>query len=167
MRVVRERPDGVRSCVQEDGETPGSGGRWVECSTLEQEGGLAGRFREFFDQVEPRVREEARADVEAVIEDLFERAEYGELHLRRSPSTFAEVAVMKIRPEIYELIVAKQRLSGGQFHLRVYFTEPTDEPGVLLALSVEWKRDEWPEGRDEQDEHAKQAFERFKRHTRE
>lgn len=163
-RVVRERPDGARACWQED-ETPGKGGRWVECEELQAEGGLAGRFNQFFEQCDPEARELVREDVEAVIEELFELAQYGELYLRRGRDE-GDVVVMRIRREIYELVVSKQQISGVYYHLRVYFTEPIDEDGALLALSVEWKRDDWDVGRGEQDQHAKDAFDRFKNHCR-
>lgn len=70
---------------------------------------------------------------------------------------------MGIRPEVLELVAGKQYINGVRYHLRLYFTEPIDQPGVLLLLSVAWKQDH-PLGKKEQDEQAKEAFRRLRSH---
>lgn len=159
MRPARSRPDGVRSCRPKEGER-GKGGTWVECATLTDEGGVWTRIDEYAKQGPPA----ARSITISAVEDLLDRAAHGELHLRpRSARGVGEVVVMGIRPEVLELVAGKQYINGVRYHLRLYFTEPIDQPGVLLLLSVAWKQDH-PLGKKEQDGQAKEAFRRLRSH---
>lgn len=160
MRARKQLPPGRRSCRDRDG-TAGEGGRWVECSELVAEGGRAQRI---LDYLAICMAPSARVHVIAGIEDLMERAEYGELSYRPNSRSEGEVQVLATQPEVMELVVGTQVLDDGRRgHLRIYFTEPVDEPGVLLLLCIEWKHDH-PLGRSEQDAHAAEANQRFLNH---
>lgn len=130
----------------------------MECDDLVAEGGLRQRLLDYLAVCNAPA---ARAHVIAHVEDLRDRACYGELNYRANSNGRGEVQIMQTQPEIYELVIGKQILNDGtKGHLRFYFTEPVDEPGVLLLLCVEWKHD-YPLGKIEQDQHAAEAARRF------
>lgn len=156
-RAKKLPPGGVRTC-RVNGERRGNGGKRVDCEELKAEGGLEGRLQEFLRLCTPV----ARAVVIAQVADLIDRAEAGELTMRVRAADPGDVCVMGVAPEVMEMVLPKQIGHDRKPRwLRIYFTEPLTEPGVILLLAVTWKGP-YPEGKAEQDAAALEAMRRFR-----
>ncbi|WP_139175385.1 hypothetical protein [Nocardioides lianchengensis] len=66
------------------------------------------------------------------------------------------VVLMQVAPDVLELKLPDWHYSGGMMHTRLYFTEPHDLPGHLVALRLRTKRP-GPIGLEEQDVAAREA----------
>lgn len=156
MEVTLASPPGVRSCRQPDG-TPGQGGYWDRCKLL------LSSHADDFTACTQHLTPHARAFLAAEIRNMRARATTGELHLQRPGDDQGEVVLSHHRPRILEMRFTKQRGDEGEQHTRLYYTEPNHEHGLLLHLSLAWKRP-GPMGLAEQDGHMRQADRRLDHH---
>lgn len=66
------------------------------------------------------------------------------------------VMQMAVAPDVLEIRMQDWWFSGGKMHVRLYYTEPRDVPGTLVALRLLCKRP-GPIGLEDQDSHARSA----------
>lgn len=66
------------------------------------------------------------------------------------------VTQMQIAQDVLEIRLPDWYFSGGKMHVRLYFSEPRELPGHLVALRLRTKRP-GPLGVEEQDGHAVEA----------
>lgn len=157
MHVTGAEPPGARSCRREDDGRPGQGGYWDKCSLL------VGHHADDFAECVQNLNPHARAFFTAELRNLRARATTGELYLQRGEDGAGEVVQSWSRPRVLELRFTKQIGDEGEQLTRVYFAEPAHEPGLLLHLSMAWKRP-GPMGLEEQDGHMRQADRRLNQH---
>lgn len=122
-RVSIAEPPGSRSCG-------GQGGEWLPAR------GTSGATP-WYDDLERLKRrfpsDHSRASFMAILEALMEDARLGRL-----PSDL--VVQMTVSPDVLELKLPDWTYSGGKMHTRLYFSEPRDLPGHLVALRLQVKR---------------------------
>lgn len=66
------------------------------------------------------------------------------------------VTQLQIAPDVLEVRLPDWQFSAGRMHVRLYFSEPRDLPGHLVALRLRSKRP-GPIGVEEQDGHILEA----------
>lgn len=92
---------------------------------------------------------EAKATYLEVVRERMALAEAGRL-------PWDLVTQMQIAPDVLEIRLPDWTFSGGMMHVRLYFSEPWDLPGNLVALRLKTKRP-GPLGLEDQDAIALQA----------
>ena len=138
------QPPGVRSCRD--------GGKWAFCRNAANGGNYV--------MVEIGNLENALApaDGQLIRQELLvkmRRAEDGALDYG-SGAVGGDVELMGIAPTVLELRLTSRRGDDGTLHIRLYFTEPEERDGLLLALKLAWKRP-GRLGLEEQNGHAQIA----------
>src|SRR5689334_790534 len=125
MRLVQ--PPGHRSCVV--------GGHWSGCKDCDtdQEFWIA----EWREVLAGCLNEADRTLLIAEMRTLMRAAERGDLTFGRD----AHVDQMEVAQTVLEMrLETFPVLDAGPRHVRLYFTEPDDEPELLLAAKLGWKQ---------------------------
>lgn len=138
-RVRIDVPPGVRCC-------DGKGGEWLYAR------GTSGAAP-WMDDVERLKRafpsDEARTGAIQTIAELMGMATTGTV-----PGDL--VTLMRCAPDVMEIKLPDWWFSGGKMQTRLYFSEPWDLPGHLVALRLRFKRPV-PLGVEDQTGHALEA----------
>lgn len=158
------QPPGVRSCWKDLGNfVPGEGGGWKYCRDCN--GSAA-----FFAELNAMKSWMSRVDHDAFmveLRDVLDRAEVGRLIFGQGSAS--DVSKMDAVEVVLELRVRHRprdsRRKGERQHIRIYFTEPDHQAGVLLMLLIASKRPGKP-GLEEQDKQIREAQQRADAHFR-
>lgn len=146
MDVHLAEPPGARSC--------GRGGTWQCCR------GPGNRNTNYwmaeFEALLFQCSEADRRLLRSELKRKMERATRGDLVFGKSRDVYR----IQVCPIVLELRVrSSPGTPSGKRVVRLYFSEPAHEQGMLLAAKLAWKP---PLGKAEQNEHAKEAGERIR-----
>lgn len=156
------QPPGVRSCFKDVGKSiAGEGGEWEYCRN--QNGSTS-----FFDECRDLTGWMCTIDRNAFLAelaDLLDRATKG--RLVRGNGSLADVSKMESAEVVLEIRVRQKPRNAKREkqHVRIYFTEPAHETGVLLMLHIASKRPD-KMGVKEQNGHIMTAQRRADAHFR-
>lgn len=146
-----EKPHGCRSCIR--GERSGSGGRWQR---VRGTNGASPLIHEL-DTILAKLDDADLQTFKGELDVLLRMAQRGRLEF--GPD--GQVDRMACVRDVLELRIGDRfEMEGEGMHARLYFTEPTERPGVLLMLKIAAKRP-GVMGLDEQDAHAQEAQRRY------
>lgn len=155
-RMMLEQPVGARSC--------GSGGEWAVAVDTDDVAYVTLETRALMDECTGPVQ---KAMVKSEIAQRMAQARSGDLSLVRklaSGRRVGDVEFMECTRCVLEIrLESDTGEDEGRRHVRLYFTEPAQEPSVLLALMLASKAP-LDLGLQEQTEHAKTAEGRAIRH---
>lgn len=139
-RVSIEMPACTRACGEQGSNT------WITARATDGTQAFVGDL----EQLKRRLpSEESQADYLEHVRERMSLAQEGSL-----PWDFADQ--MQIAPDVLEIKMPDWMFSGGVMQGRLYYSEPRELPGYLVALRFRFKRP-GPIGLQEQDGHATEA----------